>query len=306
MKKHLFVVNPAAGGKRARNDTYIKEIQEFSDAMDELSEVYYTQGPMDACAKIKQEATEHEELRVYACGGDGTLNECVNGAALSPNVAVGIYPHGTGNDFLKTFGERDMAKFRDLRTLVAGETRAVDLIDCNGRYGVNICSVGIDARVGTDVHKYSKIPIIGGSTAYVVSLMVNTIKGVKTKMRVIARDIDITADYSLICACNGRFYGGGFNPVPEALIDDGVLEFLLVAGVSRLKVAQIVKRYSQGRFRELADVITHIRGDYLRICCEKTFVVNVDGEAIYSDDINFKLIPGGVNIIFPPGLEYFN
>jgi YegS/Rv2252/BmrU family lipid kinase len=306
--KHLYVINPAAGGKKATPEKTRGEIASFAESRGGQFqyEIYMTKSPMDACAEIKQQAKKTDDLRVYACGGDGTLNECVNGAAGLPNVAVTHYPLGTGNDFVRMFGEDDAARFRDLKALADGTVRPLDLIDCNGRYGVNICSVGIDARVGTDVHKYSRIPIIGGSTGYVISLVVNIIKGVRQKFKVTREGRTADEDISLACACNGRFYGGGFNPVPDAIPDDGILEFLTIAGVSRLKAASVVGKYSKGRFRELGDLATYVRGDAMRFRRDFEFVVNVDGEGIYSNDMTFKLVPHGVNFLFPAGMGFFD
>ena len=304
--KHLFIVNPVAGNTKGSYDTVEREILRFAGELRDPYEIYVTKGPMDACGKVSQEADACDRLYVYACGGDGTLNECANGAAGRENAAVTHYPCGTGNDFIRMFGGDDMRRFTDLRALADGEVRAIDLIDCNGRFGMNICSVGIDARVGTDVHKYSGIPIIGGSTGYIVSLVVNVIKGVTRKFDVTVQGETLSGDFTLICACNGRFYGGGFNPVPEALPDDGVIEFLIVKAVSRLKVARIINKYANGRYRELEDLITHVRGDAIRISGKREFVVNIDGEAIYTDNLSLKLMPKGLNFIFPLGMEFFN
>ena len=103
--KHLFIVNPIAGGKDKSAEVRAKVESAFRTRADSY-EVYVTKAPMDAVDKIRREAASGEELRVYACGGDGTFNECVNGAALLPNVAVCPFPTGTGNDFCRTFGEQ--------------------------------------------------------------------------------------------------------------------------------------------------------------------------------------------------------
>jgi len=300
--KHLFVINPAAGGIKGKISEIEREIKTFAESLDDPYEIYTTKAPMDACGKITGEAETTDKLYVYACGGDGTLNECTNGAALRKNVAITHYPCGTGNDFLKTYGHENVEKFRDLQALSTGTIRQLDLIDCDGRYGINICSVGIDARVGADVHKYSNIPIIGGATGYVVSLVVNVIKGVTQKFRITVDGTVIDKKITLACACNGRFYGGGFNPVPDAIPDDGILECLIVEPVSRLKVAQLVGRYSQGRFREFPGFFTYIRGSGMEIECDQEFVVNIDGEAIFAEKISFKLVPKGINFIFPEGV----
>lgn len=96
---------------------------------------------------------------------------------------------------------------------------------------------------------------------------------------------------SLICACNGRFYGGGFNPIPDSMPDNGKLEFLVVRDVSRLTFIRLVGKYAKGRYRELANLITHLEGDHLEIDSETELVVNVDGEALWSKHVNFDLIP---------------
>ena len=302
--KHLFIINPVAGSKKGRSSDREQEIRQFAAGLSEPHEVYITKERLDAARKVAEDAEQADELRVYACGGDGTLNECANGAARRDNVAVTQYPCGTGNDFIRMFGEENLHRFRDLRELADGVARPLDLIDCNGRYGLNICSVGIDARVGGDVHKYSKIPLIGGATGYIISLVVNVIKGVNQRLRISSADIEIDRDVALVCACNGRFYGGGFNPVPDALPDDGILEYLIIDAVSRLKVAQIIGKYSKGRFRELGDIVTYLRGGQMEIEGDREFAVNIDGEIIGTKKIGFDIVPKGLNFIFPSGMEF--
>lgn len=309
--KHLFIVNPVAGGKKNRREETVHYIESVMTAQSEPYEIYMTKAPLDACEKIKAEAESGGQLRVYACGGDGTLNECVNGAAGFSHVAVTHFPTGTGNDFVKMFGPADAMRFRDLTALLNGFERPVDLIEVvtpNGgsRIGLNICSVGIDARIGTDVHKYSGLPLIGGATGYVVSMFVNLIRGVNQRLKITSDNVRLDANFALVCACNGRFYGGGFNPVPDALPDDGLLEFLIVNEVSRFKFIRVVGKYAKGRFRELGGIITHIRGNNMTIESEKELSVNIDGELIFSKNILFRLIPGGARFVFPLGMKFFN
>ena len=183
---------------------------------------------MDAAEKIREEAKTCDHLRVYACGGDGTFNECVCGAALLPNVAVCPFPTGTGNDFCRMFGEEKDC-FRDLDALLAGSVHPIDLIDCNGRYSVNICSVGIDARIGSEVHKYSGLPADRRRLRLCRLGCSERVQGHQPQhacplWRVSAPE----GGHALIAACNGRFYGGGFNPSLHARPDDGVLDFYIV------------------------------------------------------------------------------
>ena len=298
--KHLFIVNPAAGGHDATEAVRALVQEAFRNRSDPF-ELYVTRAPHDATEKIRRGAAAGEGLRVYACGGDGTFNECVCGAAQLQNVAVCPFPTGTGNDFCRMFGA-DAELFRDVYALLEGHVRPIDLISCNDSYSANICSVGIDARIGTDVHKYSHLPLIGGAGGYVISAAVNACKGIATGMHVRCGDYDAKANCSLICACNGRFYGGGFNPSTSAMLDDGLLDIYIVKGVSLFTLARYIGKYASGRADEFPWLITHLRGTELSIDFDEEDVINLDGEALRATRVEMKLLPQALNLIVPRGL----
>lgn len=302
--KHLFIVNPVAGGKDKTGEITQRVRAAFHDR-EEPFEIYVTKAPMDAVRKIEEEAQSGEQLRVYACGGDGTFNECVCGAAEKENVAVCPFPTGTGNDFCRMFGE-EQELYRQLAAVIDGTVRPIDVISCNGRYSANICSVGIDARIGTDVHKYSSLPLVGGAAAYVVSAAVNMFKGIARPMRIRVGDYERAEKISLACACNGRFYGGGFNPTPGARPDDGLLDILIVKKVNLFQFAALIGKYAAGHADELPAFVTHLRGTEMEIDFDETNVVNVDGEALYTDKVRMKLVPGGLKLIVPRGMRFFD
>ena len=302
--KHLFIVNPVAGD-RDKSPEIRQRVAEAFRGRQEPYEVYVTTAPMDAADKIRLEADKGEHLRVYACGGDGTFNECVCGAAGRENVAVCPFPTGTGNDFCRMFGEeKDL--FRDLEALLEGTERVIDLIDCNGRACANICSVGVDARIAADVHKYSNIPLIGGATGYVVSAMVNMFKGIATPMQIRCGDFAWDAKTSLICACNGRFYGGGFNPSRDSRPDDGILDVFIAKKVNLLQFAALIGKYAKGDADQMPSLITHVRtSGELVIRCEKDDVAQLDGEALRAKEFRIRMVPGALNLIVPEGMRFF-
>ena len=303
--KHLFIVNPVAGGKDRTADVTAAAAAVLEPAGLEY-EIYVTKAPRDAEDKIRAEAAVCDDLRVFACGGDGTLNECVNGAALLPNVSVTSYPGGTGNDFIKVFGD-DKQRFFDLAQLVYGEIRKFDLIETCGRYSVNICSVGADARIGTDVHKYSSIPVLGaGPMAYVTSLVVNVAKGLNAPVKVTADGFHYEGLSAIVTACKGQYYGGGFRPSIDARPDDGKMEVFVVKEVKLYEFPGLIGKYSKGNWRAIPEKkLMHFYTDRILIETPEPVVVNVDGEAIYSDRINFTLVPAAVNFIVPKGLSIF-
>lgn len=301
--EHLFIVNPIAGGRNATPEIRKKVEAAFASRSDTY-EIYVTKAPMDATSKIREAAASAEHLRVYACGGDGTFNECVCGAAHLPNVAVCPFPTGTGNDFCRMFGdEKDL--YRDLDALLGGSEQPIDLIDCNGRYSANICSVGIDARIGTDVHKYSHLPIVGGAAGYVISAIVNVFKGINRKMVIKCGDYFAEGCFSLVCACNGRFYGGGFNPSLSAMPNDGILDILVAGRVSLLELPLIIGKYAAGKSDDLPKYITHLRSDNIEIGFEDENVINVDGEALFSRIAKLRVDPLALNLIVPHGMRFF-
>lgn len=303
--KHLFIVNPVAGGSDKSEEVRARIVSVFAQRPEEEVELYVTKAPMDAPDVIRERAADGEELRVYACGGDGTFNECVCGAAGLKNVAVAPLPTGTGNDFCRMFGEeKDL--FRDLEALLCGSVRPIDVIDCNGRKSVNICSVGIDARIGTNVHKYSSLPLIGGAGAYVVSAAVEMWKGIARPMRISCGDYHGEGDFSLVCVCNGRYYGGGFNPSLDARPDDGELDIFIAKKVNLVQFAALIGKYAAGHAAEMTDIVTHLKGSEITIGFDEDNVINLDGEAMYTREAVMRLEPGALRLIVPRGMRFFD
>jgi YegS/Rv2252/BmrU family lipid kinase len=298
---HLFIINPAAGSKD-RTAEYTQAIHSACGSRGLDYRIAVSAGPGD-CARLAREAAQSgEEYRIYACGGDGTLNEVVAGAAGYDNAAVTVYSGGSGNDFVKIFD--DPKAFFDLERLLDAEEAHFDLIDCNGNLAMNICCVGLDARIGNDVANYKRIPLLHGFAAYAASTVINVIRGIAEHYVVEINGEVIDGEQTFVCMCNGRFYGGGFNPVPEADPTDGLMDVLMVKKVSRLQVAAIVGKYKDGRYKELSHVITHYRTDRVRIRCDKSTAINLDGEIRFAEEALFRIADEKIRFFYPKGLSY--
>ena len=299
--KHLFIINPAAGSRNQTED-YRKKIAEVCEARG-LDYGIRVSGAPGRCCKIAREAAETgKECRIYACGGDGTLNEVVNGAAGFDNVAVTVFSGGSGNDFARMFS--DPGAFRDLERLLDAEEVEFDLIRCNDDYSLNICSVGLDARIGHDVANYKRIPLLSGFRAYAVSTVVNVVRGIYEHYVVEINGERFDGNFTMICACNGRFYGGGFCPVPAADPTDGKLEILLVKDVSRLKVAQVVGAYKDGKYANFPDLIRHFSTDHVKIICDKPTGINLDGEKREGTVIDMSIAEKKLRFFYPKGITF--
>ena len=301
--KHLFIINPAAGSYN-RTDEYSEVIHTICRARKLDYEVRVSTAPGE-CTRIAREAARTGEvIRLYACGGDGTLNEVVAGAAGFPNAAVTVFSGGSGNDFVKIFD--DPKAFFDLHRLMDAEEATFDLIRCNDDLALNICSVGLDARIGTDVSRYKRLPLLHGFQAYVASTVVNVMKGIAEHYVVEIDGERIDGEHTFVCVCNGRFYGGGFNPVPEADPTDGMLDVLLVKKVTRMQVPAIIGKYKNGRYKELSHVARYIKTDSVKILCDKPTPVNLDGELRMAQEIEMTVAKEKIRFFYPKGLTWKN
>ena len=300
--KHLFIINPAAG---QRESTEKLEAQIRGLKVD--WEIVYTTKEGDATRFARNAAETGEPVRIYGCGGDGTLNEVVNGAAGFDNAAVTNVPTGSGNDYLKIFGPENKQRFADLEALTVGPQTTMDLIDCNGRLGIGVVCAGVDARVAADVDRYKRLPLIRGLGAYILSLAVNVLfKGIARPTVLNAGDLHYEGDTSVICVCSGRYYGGGFMPVGDNMPDDGIIETLVVPRVGLITFARLVGAYSKGRYKEFPDLIWPRKDNVISIASgdKREVVVCVDGEILCAHEFTIKLSEKKVNFFYPGDLSY--
>lgn len=300
--KHLFIINPAAGQRESTQN-----LEEQIRSLNVDWEIVYTTKEGDAVRFARNAAETGEPVRIYGCGGDGTLNEVVNGAAGFDNAAVTNVPMGSGNDYLKIFGPENKLRFTDLEALAVGPQAAMDLIDCNGRLGIGVVCAGVDARVAEDVDRYKRLPLIRGLGAYILSLAVNVLfKGITRPTRIDAGDFHFEGATSIICVCSGRYYGGGFMPVGDNMPDDGEIETLIVPKVNVLTFARLVGAYAKGRYREYPKLIWPRKDSEITFssCDKRDVVVCVDGEIMHSNEFTVKLSEKKVNFFYPGDLSY--
>ena len=300
--KHLFLINPQAG-KSDRSQEVLAQVRALAQERALEYEAVVTRYPGQARELARAAAERGGPVRIYACGGDGTLNEAAVGAAGFDHAAVTTFPIGSGNDFIRMFGP-GAERFRDLTALLDGPQARADLIECNGRLALNVCSVGFDARIGLRVGDFKHMPLVGGSLAYQLSALRTIIEGIHRPYRVeVDGQLLPGKEYTLICVCNGRYYGGGFNPSVDALPDDGLLDFVIIKGVSRFTILALIGKYARGGAKDIPQIIMR-RGRELKITCPKPEMVNLDGERIDTDVISIRLSAKKVNFFFPQGTHW--
>lgn len=303
--KHIFIVNPAAGS-RDRTTEIAGAIRAATVRNPIDYEIQITDAPRHAISLVQRAADAYPDraLRFYACGGDGTLKEVAEGCMQVPNAAFTHYPAGTGNDYIKIFGN-GADRFRDLAQLIHGEIIEVDGIESDCGLALNVLSVGVDARVANSMQKYKRFPLLGSQGPYMVAALEEVVKGLAQPYCVTVDGQNYDGRYTLIIAVNGYCYGGGFVPVPEADIQDGILDVLLIRAVSRVTAAKVIGAYKAGFYRDYPQYITHMRAKELTIYSPggNAMEVNMDGEIVRSAHVGMRVAEKKMRVIVPAGLR---
>ena len=299
--KHIFIINPHAG-KRDQTSRIYEMADHLREAHGLTCACMLTDRPGGAADMARKLAETGEELRLYACGGDGTISEVANGIAGFSNAAMTAIPTGTGNDFLKNFGP-DMEKFQDAENLWAGEVFPLDLIACNGRLCLTIACNGIDARIADSVHQYGNSPLLHGRNSYLASVAVNFLfKPIGRHWKVWLDDEALEDDFALVSMCNGRSYGGGSMPVPEARMNDGVLHTVLIKNIPKATFARLFAPYSAGEYRKLPQELIRVStARQVRIQAEEDIVTCLDGECFRGREVVMGLADKRLRFFGPKG-----
>ena len=303
--RHVFIINPKAG-KRDQTSRLLQMAEDLRTRHGLDCTCMLTDRPGGATELARKLAEKGEPIRLYACGGDGTIYEVANGIAGHDNAAMTCIPSGTGNDFLKNFGPEMMAKFHDAENLWDGPEMELDLIDCNGRLCTTIACNGIDARIADSVHQYSGTPGLNGRGSYLASVAVNFLfKPIKRHWTVYLDNERIEDDFALVSMCNGRYYGGGSTPAPEARMNDGVLHTVLVKSVSKSAFARMFGTYSAGEHHRLPSHIFRVStARQVRIVSRDEDIVScVDGETFRSREVVMRLADQKLKFFGPSGCD---
>jgi len=298
--RHVFILNPAAG----KNDTTAKltaQIQRICSARGLEYVIRYTEYAKHATAIARQELSEHPDrvCRIYACGGDGTLNEVVDGAAPYENAEVACYPCGTGNDFVKNF--EGLNHFKTVEDLIDGISAPIDVMQLGDRYAINICTTGLDARIADWAGKHKRHCVFSGSFPYKVSILANIFGRLPRTYKIKADGMDLSGEYTIMVIASGRHYGGSCHPVPDAQPDDGMLDLLFVRKVSRPVIAALIGKYEAGRYKELGDYVLRTRVRKVEFIGERDEPVNLDGEITPMKDFTISVADRQLQFVIPKG-----
>ncbi len=316
--KHFFIINPAAG-KGGESSQIVGSIKKACAAVGAEYEIYMTTARGDAINFVRNKISEKpsvETWRFYACGGDGTLSEVVNGAINTdakhtpgpiPGVEVGCIPIGTGNDFVRNFTSPEL--FRDVTKQITADLIEIDCYSCGeGKYGINMINIGFDCDVAVKASEYKTRKFLPKSLAYIAGVVVMLRKNLGRVIHVTRDDgSEITKEFQLVSAANGGWCGGGFNSAPRCSLNDGLLDISLIDKVTRRDFIKLVGSYKSGKHLEtkLGQRIVEYKQSRA-VTFEFTEPTNVciDGEIVKTDKLEISVMPCALTFAIPAGCRY--
>ncbi len=300
---HVFVVNPAAGYSSAEGAVR-QSLRAYGGALDSL--VHVTNAPGEATRFVRAACEKGDApLRFYACGGDGTLNEVVNGAAGFSGVSVACWPCGSGNDYVKYYGGRE--RFLDLAAQVEGAETPVDLMRVGDRAAINMVHFGFDSRVAETMARVKRLPLVGGQNAYYTGIIKTFFSPFKNRCTVWVDGEKLNDGLMLLCtvAC-GQYVGGSFRSAPRSDNADGLMDVCLVKPISRARFFSLIGPYERGEHLENAkfgDCLVYRRGRTVSVRAEKPSAICMDGEIIRKQAFEISVQKQALRFVVPRGAK---
>ena len=303
--KWLVIVNPNAGNGNGKKDW--NRISSLLLREDLQSEVKFTERKSQAIV-FAREGINAGFRKIITVGGDGTLNEVVNGVFLNSvcnpgDVSLALIPVGTGNDWGRMFGipldYEKAVKIICNNKVLTHDIGLISYYDKNEekkRYFINIAGLGFESVVVRRTN-FQKDKGRGGKLIYFYSLLMSLFSYRNTKAQLIIDGKKIFADVFSINVGNGKYCGGGMRQTPNALPDDGFLDLTVINGMGKFEIIRNLKILYDGT------ILSHPKVDgyrckSLKVSSESLLYAEADGESLGHTPVEFSIIPAGINIVY--------
>lgn len=293
------ILNPYANRWGAK-----KRLAQVKTALSEagiMADVHVTSRKKEAIEVAQVAAASQAYTAVVAAGGDGTVNEVVNGliaAALpdQPTVPFGVLPIGTGNDFNDMNGlPRKLWECAEV--IAKGKTRQVDAGQVNDHYFDNNCAVAMEPMVTIENEKMTRL---SGNIRYIAALAKALLNLKAWQMQIEWQDGRYDGPTYLLSVCNSPRTGGLFYMSPPARMDDGLFDFVLLPEVPKTTVLALLPRLFKGSHIHHPRVF-HGRSPFLRITSNPGTPIHADGEVLAhaAANVHYHILPGKITLLTP-------
>lgn len=281
--KIVTIVNPVAGkGKCLR---LWPEMQNYLQQLGVELDVQLTKQKGDAI-RLAREAVAAGRTKLLAVGGDGTLNEVVNGVAGSC-VDIGVIPAGSGNDFVRTLGLQPHDWRGACQLVAAGQTQPIDLGKVNGSHFVNVAGVGFDAAVANCANVWAK-QRFPGQVAYLAALLRVLAEFQPVELAIHMDDQSYQGRGWLVAVANAQYFGGGMWVAPNANTSDGMFDVCVLGELSKLGFLRAFPSVFAGK--HLSHPAVHFyRSRTVQVESAAPLLVQADGELVAATPIGFGI-----------------
>lgn len=303
--KWLVIVNPNAGNGKGKHDWDL--ISDFLKQEGFSYEVMFTKHKHEAI-HFTVDGIASGFRKIITVGGDGTLNEVVNGVFLNKTcptteIVLGFIPVGTGNDWGRMFGiplnyEKAIKIIRENKQMLqdVGKVSFFDGSEKKERYFINIAGLGFESVVVQKTN-YQKDRGRSGKLIYLYNLLTSLLSYKNTKAEVIIDGVKHDAEIFSLNVGNGRYCGGGMRQTPHAIPDDGLLDVTVINGIGKFEIIRNLKILYDG------SILNHPKIDgykckNIKVSSESVIFVEADGESLGHTPAEFSINPLSVRIIY--------
>lgn len=277
--KYYFIINPVSG--RVSQDKLQKNIEKACSVRGIEYDIRYTETQGHA-KLISEDIQCGENDVIFSVGGDGNLNDVVNGIA-GTNKILGVIPAGSGNDF-----------YRTLKELPYGVINS-DLGIINGKYFINIACMGLDAEIANNLEIMKQKRWIPVSQRYTCSIIYTFFKYKFKKLKIRFGEESKEDHFTIMTICNAKYYGGGYKIAPHALLDDGFFDMYLVSKMPKILVLGLLIKLKLSK-HESSDRVTRFSDNAIQISSEVPIACNVDGEVLIDNNFKFEIKKNAIRI----------
>lgn len=293
MRRIALIVNPIAGdGKCLRKLPRVQKI--LTEAGVEYSTLM-TESTGHAVVLAKQAAQEGFTTAI-SMGGDGTLNEVLNGL-LGTNCVMGFIPAGSGNDFGRTFGLRSGDVEQACTVILDENVREIDVGYTEGKYFLNVAGAGFDAEVGHMANVWGK-KYFSGPLAYIASIFRQLIRFSPREMHIELDGRIIDTRAWLVAVGNARYFGGGMMIAPAAEVDDRLFDVCVIGATSKLELLKVLPRVFKGDHIH-HQAVTCYRAAHVKLSSESSMVTQADGELLGILPREFTIAEQRIKVLLP-------
>lgn len=295
--KHIFIINPAAGGGDA-DGKYLAQIIKAVKSAGVEYELHRSLNATDITSWVRQKAQLGDHVRFYAVGGDGTVNDVVSGMVGYEHAELAVIPCGTGNDYVKNWTDQD--KNLLVEELMNGKVVKSDIIKFGDSYSINMLNIGADCDVVVEAKKMKKLK---GAASYLAGALKVIPQGPIYSMKYSIDDgPEEEGDFLLMCIANGAYCGGGFYSCPKASIQDGKMDLCLVKPVKGVKIIPLILKYREGKHLnhpKTVELVKYVQCEKFKLTALKPVNVSKDGEVEEFTSSEFTVLKQAVNLVIP-------